>query len=174
MTATISTGTERPVVDLLDPELYRRNPHDVWEWMRRNEPVYRDARNGLWGVTRHSDIQDVERRSSVFVSGLGYRANHFADEVNMIAQDDPRHRQQRMLVQPELTQKAVARRAPEIAARVERRPERRDRRGAGRPAAGAHHVSSARIPRGGVAATQVVERATDAHRHDPARRTSVQ
>ena len=119
MTATISTGTERPVVDLLDPELYRRNPHDVWEWMRRNEPVYRDARNGLWGVTRHSDIQDVERRSSVFVSGLGYRANHFADEVNMIAQDDPRHRQQRMLVQPELTQKAVARRAPEIAALVD-------------------------------------------------------
>lgn len=119
MTATFSATTERPVVDLLDPDLYRRNPHELWEWMRRHEPVYRDARNGLWAVTRHADIQDVERRSSVFVSGLGYRANHFADEVNMIAQDDPRHRQQRMLVQPHLTQRAVAARVPEIAGLVD-------------------------------------------------------
>jgi len=119
MTATFSAATERPVVDLLDPDLYRRNPHELWEWMRRHEPVYRDARNGLWAVTRHADIQDVERRSSVFVSGLGYRANHFADEVNMIAQDDPRHRQQRMLIQPHLTQRAVAARVPEIAGLVD-------------------------------------------------------
>lgn len=75
--------------------------------MRENEPVYRDQRNGLWGITRHADIQDVERRSSVFVSSLGYRANWSAEEINMIAQDDPRHRQQRMLVQPKLTHKAV-------------------------------------------------------------------
>ena len=26
-------------VDLLDPALYQRNPHDVWSWMRENEPV---------------------------------------------------------------------------------------------------------------------------------------
>ena len=64
----------RLVVDLLDPDLYRRNPHDVWAWMRANEPVYRDDRNGLWGVTRHADLMDVERRSTVFVSGQGYRA----------------------------------------------------------------------------------------------------
>ncbi len=103
------------IADLLDPDLYQRDPHDVWSWMRANEPVYRDERNGLWGITRHADLMDVERRSTVFVSGLGYRALWSPTEVNMIAQDDPRHRQQRMLVQPQLTGKSVGERQQEIA-----------------------------------------------------------
>lgn len=108
----------RLVVDLLDPELYQRNPHDVWSWMRANEPVYRDRRNGLWGVTRHADLKEVERVSSVYVSGQGYRAIWAPDEIDMIAQDDPRHRQQRMLVQSHLTGSATQRRLPEIRALV--------------------------------------------------------
>lgn len=82
--------------------------------MRANEPLYRDEKNGLWGVTRHADIMDMERRSSVFSSKGVYRANISMDESNMIAQDDPRHRQQRMLVQPQLTRSAVAERTSEI------------------------------------------------------------
>ncbi len=101
-------------VDLLDPELYRSDPHDTWTWMRANEPVYRDEKNKLWGITRHADVMDVERRSSVFVSSLGYRAVYGPGEANMIAQDDPRHRQQRMLVQPQLTRSAVEKRTAEI------------------------------------------------------------
>lgn len=103
----------RVVADLLDPDLYRRNPHDVWEWMRNNEPVYRDHRNGLWGVTRHADLMDVERRSTVFSSAQAYRAVPSPGEVNMIAQDDPRHRQQRMLVQGDFTKKSVEQRRAE-------------------------------------------------------------
>ncbi len=106
------------VVDLLDPQLYQRNPHDVWTWMRANEPVYRDERNGLWGISRHADVMDVERRSTVFVSGQGYRAVWAPGESNMIAQDDPRHRQQRMLVQPQLTRAGVAKRADQISSLV--------------------------------------------------------
>ena len=110
----MSIASERLVVDLLDPHLYQSNPHDVWTWMRANEPVYRDQKNGLWGVTRHADVMDMERRSSVFSSKGVYRANISTDESNMIAQDDPRHRQQRMLVQPQLTRSAVAERTNEI------------------------------------------------------------
>ena len=58
----------RLTVDLVDPSLDQRNPHDAWAWMRANEPVYRDDRNGLWAVTRHADLMDVERRSTVSVS----------------------------------------------------------------------------------------------------------
>ncbi|MCU1400506.1 MAG: cytochrome [Acidimicrobiales bacterium] len=108
----------RLAVDLLDPEFYSSNPHDAWTWMRVNEPVYRDARNGLWGITRHADIMEVERRSNVFVSGQGYRAVWSPDEINMIAQDDPRHRQQRMLVQHKFTRAEVNDRRPEIDALV--------------------------------------------------------
>ncbi|MEI8286533.1 MAG: cytochrome P450 [Actinomycetes bacterium] len=114
----MSQDTERLIVDLLDPELYQSNPHDVWAWMRANEPVYRDEKNKLWGITRHADVMDVERRSSVFSSEGVYRAVISPGESNMIAQDDPRHRQQRMLVQPQLTHAGVATRTAEVEALV--------------------------------------------------------
>lgn len=114
----MSQDTERMIIDLLDPELYKSNPHDVWAWMRANEPVYRDEKNKLWGITRHADVMDVERRSSVFSSQGVYRAVLSPGESNMIAQDDPRHRQQRMLVQPQLTHAGVAKRTAEVEALV--------------------------------------------------------
>jgi cytochrome P450 family 142 subfamily A polypeptide 1 len=114
----MSQSTERMTIDLLDPALYQSNPHDVWAWMRANEPVYRDEKNKLWGITRHADIMDVERRSSVFSSEGVYRAVLSPGESNMIAQDDPRHRQQRMLVQPQLTHAGVATRTAEVEALV--------------------------------------------------------
>jgi len=110
----MSVSSDRMQIDLLDPELYQSNPHEVWSWMRANEPVYRDEKNGLWGITRHADVMDVERRSSVFSSHGVYRAVLSPGESNMIAQDDPRHRQQRMLVQPQLTRSGVAQRSDEI------------------------------------------------------------
>ena len=114
----MSQSTERMTIDLLDPALYQSNPHDVWAWMRANEPVYRDEKNKLWGMTRHADVMDVERRSSVFSSEGVYRAVLSPGESNMIAQDDPRHRQQRMLVQPQLTHAGVATRTAEVEALV--------------------------------------------------------
>jgi len=114
----MSQDTERMIIDLLDPFLYQSNPHDVWTWMRANEPVYRDEKNKLWGITRHADVMDVERRSSVFSSEGVYRAVLSPGESNMIAQDDPRHRQQRMLVQPQLTHAGVATRTAEVEALV--------------------------------------------------------
>lgn len=114
----MNTSTDRQVFDLLDPEFYRSNPHEAWAWMRANEPVYRDEKNALWGLTRHADVMDAERRSSVFISGQGYRAIYAPSECNMIAQDDPRHRQQRMLVQPALTHAGVNKRTEEIEALV--------------------------------------------------------
>ncbi len=116
----MSTTADRQTFDLLDPYLYQdvERMHVAFTWMRANEPVYRDHRNGLWGITRHADLKDVERRSSVFASSQGYRAIWNPDEINMIAQDDPRHHQQRLLVQGDLTAAAVAKRKPTIEAMV--------------------------------------------------------
>ncbi|MGA0863508.1 MAG: cytochrome P450 [Ilumatobacteraceae bacterium] len=105
-------------LDLLDPQTWADNPHETWAGLRATTPVWRDEKNGLWAVTRHAHVMDVERRSSVFVSGRGYRAIWEPRESNMIAQDDPRHRQQRMLVQPQLTRAGVAKREEEIGALV--------------------------------------------------------
>ncbi len=112
----MTIAPDRLVADLLDPEFYRdgERMHAAFTWMRANEPVYRDRRNGLWGITRNADVREVERRSSVFCSGQGYRAIWSPEEINMIAQDDPRHRQQRMLVQGELTGASVAQRQEQV------------------------------------------------------------
>lgn len=97
----------RRSLDLLDPRWYQAGPHDDYTWMRANEPVYRDSINTLWGITRHADVLDVERRSHVFSSRGVYRAVPEPMEINMIAQDDPRHQQQRRLVANRFTPRAV-------------------------------------------------------------------
>jgi cytochrome P450 family 142 subfamily A polypeptide 1 len=103
---TVALSTDRPVTDLLDPAFYD-DPHAAYTWMRANEPVFKDPGSGMWGISRHRDIQDVEARSGEFVSGRGYRSFESPGETNMIAQDDPRHGQQRRLVARRFTPKAV-------------------------------------------------------------------
>jgi cytochrome P450 family 142 subfamily A polypeptide 1 len=99
----------RPADNLLDPNFYLGDPHEAFAWMRANEPVYRDQLNDLWAVTRHADVRDVEGRPAEFVSGKGYRSFDSPGETNMIAQDDPRHLDQRKLVSRRFTPKAVRR-----------------------------------------------------------------
>ena len=104
----------RPDADLLDPDFYVGDPHPAYRWMRRHEPVYRDEKNGLWGVTRMDDLRAVERDSALFVSSRGYRAVHVPMETSMISKDDPAHAEQRRLVSARFTKRAVAAREAEI------------------------------------------------------------
>jgi cholest-4-en-3-one 26-monooxygenase len=106
-TAIGTAQVDRRAFDLLDPHFYLGAPHEAFTWMRANEPVYRDHANELWAVTRHHDIQDVEGRSDIFVNGRGYRSHWSPDETNMIAEDDPRHGEQRRLVARRFTPRAV-------------------------------------------------------------------
>src|SRR5688500_8989927 len=101
-------------LDLLDPELYRTNPHDLWTQLRHDEPVYHDEQNDLWALTRHKDVLEAERNSAVFSSFGAYRANHGPGESNMIAHDDPRHAQQRRLVLGRFTPAAMRKKGGEM------------------------------------------------------------
>lgn len=98
---------DAPAFDLLDPYFYVGDPHPAYVWMRRNAPVWRDAKNALWAVTRMDDVRDVERRDDVFLSSRGYRAAWNPDERTMISQDDPGHQAQRRLLSPGFTPRAV-------------------------------------------------------------------
>ncbi len=102
--------TARPEVDLLAPELYAGDPHAVYSWMRRHEPVYWDATNRLWAVTRYDDVVEVERRKDLFISSGqepgGYRPNIPADPA-LIGTDDPLHSARRNLVARRFTPRAV-------------------------------------------------------------------
>ena len=104
------TDTAAPAVDLLSPALYGdlEGMHATFRRLRATSPVHRDEANALWAVTRHADVLDVEHRSDVFCSGRGYRSHWEPDEDNMIALDDPRHLEQRRLVNRRFTPRAVA------------------------------------------------------------------
>ncbi|HWE70632.1 MAG TPA: cytochrome P450 [Acidimicrobiales bacterium] len=103
--------------DLLDPGFYVDIDamHAALRQLRHRHPLARDEKNGLWAVTRHADVVEVERRDDVFVSGQGYRSFFAPGEDNMIAQDDPRHSQQRKLIARRFTPKAVRSFEPQLA-----------------------------------------------------------
>lgn len=114
------TTIEPPVaIDLRDPEFWRTRQHDAWTWARANDPVHRDEGSQLWAITKHADVQHVERHASVFSSLRTYRLNETPTESNMIASDDPRHLQQRRLVNRGFTPKAVREQSHQFEAMID-------------------------------------------------------
>ena len=114
------SATDAPPVNLLDPEWWADldRVHEFFTWAREHEPVYRDA-NGVWVVTRHAAVIDVERRSRVFSSRGAYRVNIAMEESNTIALDDPEHLEQRRLVSRRFTPRAVEEEADFLTSRID-------------------------------------------------------
>jgi cytochrome P450 family 142 subfamily A polypeptide 1 len=86
--------------DALDPTLYVRGvAHDVFRWMRENDPVHRDDVNGIWVVSKYEDISYVERQPELFCSAQGVRPKGGgADALSIVSMDDPEHARQRKLI----------------------------------------------------------------------------
>ena len=87
-------------LDALDPTLFVRGvAHDVFRWMRENDPVYRDDKNGLWVISKYEDISYVERQPDLFCSEKGVRPRgRGADSLSIVSMDDPEHARQRRLI----------------------------------------------------------------------------
>ena len=93
-------------VDLLDGYMYAHDAGPVYAWLRENHPLYWDAKNEIWGVSRHADVLAVEKNTDLYSSASGSRPKiEMAD--SMINMDDPDHQRQRMLVAREFTPRAV-------------------------------------------------------------------
>jgi cholest-4-en-3-one 26-monooxygenase len=121
---SVLEGTEgTAAIDLLDGAFYVGDPYAAYRWMREHEPVYWDATNELWGVSRYDDIVDIERRKDVFVNSDqakgGYRPNIPADPA-IIGLDDPLHHHRRNLVARRFTPRAVSAREDHVRATVAR------------------------------------------------------
>ena len=63
-----ATATAPRSIDLLDHALYEGDPQPTYAWLRRNEPVYWDETNRLWGVSKHADIVAISRDPERFSS----------------------------------------------------------------------------------------------------------
>jgi cholest-4-en-3-one 26-monooxygenase len=98
------------VIDLLDGAFYVSNPYPTYAWMREHAPVYWDAQNELWGISRYEDVLEIEKAKDVFISSDqekgGYRPNLPADP-GLIGTDDPLHTKRRKLIARRFTPKAV-------------------------------------------------------------------
>ncbi len=105
-----AAGAGTRAIDLLDGDFYVNDPHPTYAWMRERAPIYWDATNELWGVSRYDHIVEIEKRNDVFInsdqSKGGYRPNLPADAA-IIGLDDPLHNRRRMLVARRLTPRAV-------------------------------------------------------------------
>ncbi|HEY8216970.1 MAG TPA: cytochrome P450 [Acidimicrobiia bacterium] len=93
-------------LDLLDGDLYAGDPETVYAYLRAHRPVYWDATNELWGVSRHRDVVAIEKDPATWCSSGGYRPNIPADP-SMIGVDDPLHATRRRLVARRFTPRAV-------------------------------------------------------------------
>lgn len=114
----MSIVIDRP--DLKDPDLYQdRAPYDVFDRLRREEPVYWNPEtdgSGFWALTRHADIVEVSRRADLFSSAYengGHRifnenevgltgAGDSAVGIPFISRDPPVHTKYRKFIMPAL------------------------------------------------------------------------
>ena len=107
--------SESPKIDLVDPLRYETEgqPHDLFRWLRRHDPVYRHAEPdgpGWWAVTRYRDVEAVSRDPATYSSALGGimiadgSAEELAGARNMMLYiDPPRHVRYRKLVRSAFT-----------------------------------------------------------------------
>jgi cytochrome P450 family 142 subfamily A polypeptide 1 len=104
------SAAEVRTVDLLDGDFYVSDPYPTYAWMREHAPVYWDATNELWGISRYDDILEIEKAKDVFISSDrnkgGYRPNMPADPA-LIGTDDPLHTERRKLIARRFIPKAV-------------------------------------------------------------------
>ncbi|MEU5877497.1 cytochrome P450 [Spirillospora sp. NPDC047279] len=95
-------------VDLLDGDMYADDPWSVYARLRAEAPVYHDAENGLYGISRHADIFAIERNAKLWSNAGGYRPQ-LPSDPSMIGHDDPEHAHRRRLVYDRFTPRGVAR-----------------------------------------------------------------
>jgi cholest-4-en-3-one 26-monooxygenase len=102
----VSSHPVRDDIDLLDGQWYAARPYEQWAWMRENAPVYWDAKNEVWGITRYEDVLAIEKAAAAFNSHRSPRP-HGDPLPMMISMDDPAHTRRRKLVNKGFTPRRV-------------------------------------------------------------------
>ena len=104
---TLAEGTQAPPfeIDILDPRFYD-DPWEGYRWLRQNAPVWWDAKNELYVVSRHEDVSHVSRHAELYSAAQGVRPK-VAAPMSIISMDDPEHTRQRRLVSKGFTPRMV-------------------------------------------------------------------
>src|SRR5687768_12094808 len=105
----------RDGLNLLDGAWYAEDPHEVWDWMRREAPVYWDELGQVWGIARYDDVLAIEKDPTTFSSRRAPRP-HGTPLPMMISMDDPDHQRRRSLVNRGFTPRRIGELEPTVAA----------------------------------------------------------
>ncbi|HEX5946150.1 MAG TPA: cytochrome P450 [Acidimicrobiales bacterium] len=92
-------------IDILDPRFYD-DPWDQYRWLRTNAPLWWDARNEMWVVSRHEDVSHISRNQDLYSAAQGVRPK-VPSPMSIISMDDPEHTRQRRLVNKGFTPRMV-------------------------------------------------------------------
>ncbi|MBM4267183.1 MAG: cytochrome P450 [Deltaproteobacteria bacterium] len=92
--------------DVLDPNLYAGDPFPAYAELRRHAPIYWDAKNECWVLSKYEDVVYVSKNPKIFSSAQGVMAD--ADiMISIVSMDDPRHAQLRKVVSAGFTPRMV-------------------------------------------------------------------
>lgn len=106
-------------INLLDPKSFvGGHPHDQYDWLRKNEPVYfhpEPKGSGYWAITRYADVHDIGRNATLFSSEPsimvadpnGSVPGASMNDKMMLVMDPPEHTAYRKLISREFTQGPV-------------------------------------------------------------------
>ena len=92
-------------IDVLDPRFYD-DPWEGYRWLRQNAPLWWDAVNELWVVSRHEDVSHISRHQELYSAAQGVRPK-VASPMSIISMDDPEHTRQRRLINKGFTPRTV-------------------------------------------------------------------
>ncbi len=102
-----------PAIDLVRGEFYANDVQRSYAWLRKHAPVYYDAKNDLYAVSRHEDITMISKNPDVYGSHMGFRPD--SPPMPMMAcMDRPEHMIRRSLVSRGFTPRQVFRLEPRI------------------------------------------------------------
>lgn len=93
-------------IDLMDPDTHAGNPWPLYDWLREEQPMYWDAINELWCVSRYDDIVALAKQPKVFTSSEG-NVPKMPQDPSFINLDGKKHRDRRKLIQAFFTPAAV-------------------------------------------------------------------
>jgi cytochrome P450 family 142 subfamily A polypeptide 1 len=99
--------TSTLAVDLMSGAFYADDPHEAFSWMRRNQPVYHDETNDIWGIASYQDVRALGTDPALYSNAGGIRPKFPATPM-MIDTDPPQHTQRRKLVSAGFTPRRIA------------------------------------------------------------------
>lgn len=123
---TMTDGLEG--IDLLSATWGRGVPHDQFDRLRREAPVYWHPEaddTGFWAITKHADVRAVSHDHHTFSSEVGGTFIPTADEealanlrLTILNMDPPKHNRYRRLVSSGFTPRMIAALVEEIERRA--------------------------------------------------------